>query len=230
MYNIKDFNIESELLQEHWETINIAYGSIVKIVKEEEANEDELDFEENLFNRLYDIIFSQFREIYPAFVLDPIKDEVLTLFEKAQTTDLNLKNPSKSTTKVYSVYYYVLQYFTIGIQPYYDYEKFPDLSLDRPDNSADLNLLLYELFEEIWEELALEDITGEEIFDDKTEFYDLEVAYLSEFLSNCWNEIKAKTNAKVVGILDEATACGETFSLDENRTLKDADEILENLT
>ena len=230
MYNIQDFNIESELLHEHWETINIAYGSIVKIVKEEEANEEELDFEVNLFNRLYDIIFSQFREIYPTFVLDPIKDEVLTLFEKAQTTDLNLKNPSKSTTKVYCVYYYVLQYFTIGIQPYYEYEKFPDLSLNRPDRSTDLNLLLYELFEEIWEELALEDSTGEEIFDDKTEFYDLEVAYLSEFLSNCWNETKAKTNTKVVGILDEATACGDTFSLDENRTLKDADEILENLT
>ena len=53
MYNIKDFNIESELLQEHWEIINIAYGSIVKIVKEEETNEEELDFEEKLRNKYF---------------------------------------------------------------------------------------------------------------------------------------------------------------------------------
>ncbi|WP_298424226.1 hypothetical protein [uncultured Kordia sp.] len=230
MYRIQDFDVKSELLQKHWELINVAYGSLVKKLKENENDtEDEFGFGITLFDQCYDIIFSQWREIYPKFVLHPIRDEVLALFLEAQTTDLKLKKPSKNTTKVYSVYYYVLQYFAIGIQPYHDYDEFPDLSLDRSDKSDDLNLLLYNIFETIWYELKLDDKTEEDIFDDKSEFYDLEVDFLSDFLSKCWNETKAKTNTNVIGILDEATACGITYSLDENKPLKDSDEILKNL-
>lgn len=223
MYKIQGFNVKSELLRKHWELINVTYGSLAEKIKESETD-DEFDYGMTLFEQCYDVIYDQWREIYAQFVLYPIKDKILALFLEAQTTDLKLKTPSKSTTKVYSVYYYVLQYFAVGIQPYHAYEEFPDLSLDRPDESIDLNLLLYSIFETIWYELKLDDITEEDIFDDKHEFYDLEVKLLSDFLSKCWNETKTKTNADVIGILDEATACGDTYSLDENRVLN-ADEI-----
>jgi len=222
MYKIEDFDVKSELLRKHWKFINVTYGSLVKIVKENESKTDtdtdiSFRFEMTLFDQFYDIIYDQFREIYQKFVLHPIRDEVLTIFHKAQTSDLKLKTPSNNNTKVYSVYYYLYQYFSVQIEAYHECEEYVHFELDDAD---DLNLLLYELFETIWHELNLGTKTEEELFDDKSEFYDLEVKFLSEFLSKCWNETKAKTKINAIGILTEATSIGTTYSLDENKEIE----------
>ena len=225
MYNIEDFDIESELLHEYWELINEVYGLAAERLKKEEENVEDFSFESTLFNDLYELFLHHWKKIYPAFVLYPKKEEILSMFLRAQNSDLYLKSPSKSKTKIYSVHYYIAQYFSITVEPYHEYDvsKFPNI---QSKDSEDLNMLLYEIFEEIFEELELEEETGEGIFDDKTEFYDAEVEFLTKFLAQCWNETKSKTKTNAVAVRTESTAIGDTVLLDDDKKLGDfADEI-----
>lgn len=224
MYKIEDFDIKSELIRKHWEFVNVVYGSLVETLKEDELETEKSILRVTLFDKLYDVMLYQWGKIYPKFVLHPKKDEILTLFHTAQTSDLYLKKSSKSATKIYSVHYYVLQYFSLIVEPYqeHDFNKFPDLRLKE---TGDLNRLLHIIFDTIWYELELEDKTGEEIFYDDSEFYDTEVELLADFLSKCWNETKSKTKIDCIAVLSESTAADGICLLDENKQLEDFDEI-----
>ncbi|WP_289043517.1 hypothetical protein [uncultured Olleya sp.] len=221
----ENYNFESKLLNDNLEIIYPAYLSLKELITDYNLKldtDDEID-SQTFFYSLYDVTLKHWNNIYPKFVLNPIKDEITQAFIKALKTDFKLKNPSKFKEKIYFVHYYILQYFSIGIMPYHEHDSFPDLGLKTAD-SGDLNLLLYDLFNELWDELKIDSLIDDELFDDRTEFYDSEVNYLSEFLSSCWIEAKSNTNIKAIGILGESTAVGETYSLDDNRVLKDNDD------
>lgn len=224
MENKKNINLESELLNDNLEIIYPLYLSFQELITEYNTKldtDDEID-SEVFFYALYDNAIQHWKKIYSKFALDPIKDEITNIFIKALKTDYKLKVPSKFEEKIYTIHYYILQYFSIGIMPYYEHDDFPNLSLNT-DNSEDLNLLLYELFEDLWCELEIDTLIDDELFDDRSEFYNIEVKLLSDVLSKCWNEAKSLTNIKAKGILVEATAVGETYSLDDNTVLKDFD-------
>ena len=208
---MENFEIKSSLLREKWDSINTIYYSL-----KEELSKNKSGIE---FDELYDFLLEEWRNIYPSFVLHPIKEKVLNLFFQAQTTDFKLKTPTKDKTKVYSVHYYLLQYFSIGIIPHHDYENFPDIGLSSSE-SGNPNLILYDIFEEICSELGLDSITEDDLFYDSSEFYQVEVALLSDFLSKCWNETKSKTKLNVKGILFESTGAGIDYNLDENKKIE----------
>ena len=107
--------------------------------------------------------------------------------------------------------------------PYHEYDSFPDLGL-KTANSGNLNLLLYNLFDELWSELKIDSLIDDELFDDRSEFYDVEVRLLSDFLSKCWIDAKSFTKINAIGILVESTSVGETYSLDENKVLINYDD------
>jgi hypothetical protein len=218
------FNFESELLNEHLEIIYPVYLNFKALADDYNLNVDtdnEFDLE-TLSEPLYLNALYYWEKIYPQFVLNPIKEKITEVFIEAQKTNFELKSPSQFEEKIYLIHYYILQYFSIGIKPYHEHESFPNLGLKTAD-SGNLNLLLYNLFEELWYELKIDILTDEELFDDCSEFYDLEVKLLSDFLSKCWNDAKLKTKVKSVGILVESTAVGPTYSLDENKVLEDYD-------
>lgn len=217
-------SIKSELINNNLETIYPAYLDFKKLVNDYNLKldtDEEID-SETFFYSLYNVSLNHWKKIYQNFVLNPIKDEITEVFVKAQKTEFKLKESSKYKEKIYLIHYYVLQYFSIGIMPYHEHESFPDLGLKTAD-SGNLNLLLYNLFDELWYELKIDSLIDYELFDDRTEFYDLEVKFLSEFLSRCWIQAKSITNINAIGILVESTAVGVTYSLDENKVLKDYD-------
>ncbi|EDP97067.1 hypothetical protein U8527_01955 [Kordia algicida OT-1] len=224
MYNIEDFDVKSELIRKHWKFVNEVYGSLVEALKENELETEKSPLRVTLFDEIYDLMLFHWEKIYPEFVLHPKKDEILNMFHKAQTSDLHLNKPSKKTTKIYSVHYYVLQYFSLIIEPYheYDFDKFGDLCLEE---TGDLNRLLHQIFDTIWYELKLTEKTGEDLFYDDSEFYDTEVALLTDFVSKCWNETKEKTKIDCVAVLSESTAADGICLLDEDKKLEDFDEI-----
>ncbi|CAM1349454.1 MULTISPECIES: hypothetical protein [Tenacibaculum] len=208
---MENFEIKSNLLREKWDSINTVYYSL-----KEELSKNKSGIE---FDQLYDFLLEEWRNIYPSFVLHPIKEKILNLFFQAQTTDFKLKTPTRDKTKVYSVHYYLLQYFSIGIIPHHDYESFPDIRL-KSSESGDPNLILYEIFEEICSELGLDSITEDDLFYDSSEFYQIEVELLSDFLSKCWNETKSKTKLNVKGILFESTGADTDYNLDKNKKIE----------
>ncbi|WP_196887463.1 hypothetical protein [Aureivirga sp. CE67] len=199
--------IKSDLLKEHWENASEIYYFLEKELKD-------LDYEED-YEKLDEIIFEAWEKFYSDFVLNPIKEDVLKMFHHAQTSDFESKSSMEGETKIYSVYYYLAQYFSIGIATYDQSEDFPSFEFN------DLNMTLYYIFEEIVEELNLEGFTEEDLFEEKCDYYDLEVELLSEFLSECWNEVKTQTKQNVKAFLSEATGCGGEYSLDENREIKE---------
>lgn len=197
--------IESELLKKHWNSVHEIYYLLNEKVNN---NQNEIEFDE-----LYDFLLIQWKKIYPSFVFSPIRNRVLNLFLKAQKADFKLKSSTNSNTKTYGVYYYLLQYFSLGVIPYEEYEDFPKIRLLSSETGS-LNLILYDLFEEICLELGLESITNGELFDEREEFYQIELDLLSSFLSECWNEIKSQTNLNVKAVLFEATGGDAEYDLD----------------
>lgn len=114
------------------------------------------------------------------------------------------------------------------MQPFHAHKAFPDISTNH-DKIGSINIDLYSLFGELWDEFELEDETRDGLFYDRSEFYDVEEKYLQTFLSECWIEAKKQTQVKALGILDEATACGETFCLDENKLLEECSKEIQAL-
>ena len=70
----------------------------------------------------------------------------------------------------------------------------------------------------------IDSLIDDELFDDRSEFYDVEVRLLSDFISKCWIEAKSFTKINAIGILVESTSVGETYSLDENKVLINYDD------
>lgn len=220
MKKYKELNIQSELLKNHWGLIGETYVIAKEKYKEcySENNTDENIWK---YQKFFNFLTEKWKSIYPEFVLLPIENQVFELFYKIQTKGFeNEKNISEEIGK-FSVYYYLCQYFYLFVIPSlrynYTYEDYPRFEI-KTDNQ---NILLYEIFGELWNELNEDDEFGD--FDelDLEEFNDIEFRLLSSFLTKCWNDTKAKTGTKVIATLSEATSVGENYFLDENRILSD---------
>jgi hypothetical protein len=222
--NIKtdeQLDIKSELIKENLELIELTYR---KALKEHNTNKSKtIEPSEWKNKNVFNILIEEFKRLYPIFVLEPIKNEVLNLFN--QVLDRHYEK-EKSITKMLNVFhvsYYTVQYFRILIQPLQnrlieEYQQFPKLDIETNDE----NILLNDIFEEVWEEIIDDNNQPwTDIVDDL--FYDIEVNLLSEFLSKCWNETKAKTNSNAKAILSEMSGVGETYLLDENRVLENGE-------
>ncbi|MGG5507671.1 MULTISPECIES: hypothetical protein [unclassified Myroides] len=216
----EELNIQSELLKKHWDLI----GETYVVAKEKykvcfSNNTDEMNWK---YQKIFDFLVEKWKDIYPKFVLIPIENQVFEMFYKIQTKGFEKeKNISEEIDK-FSVYYYLCQYFYLFVIPSlrdnYTYEDYPRFEI-KTDNQ---NLLLREIFSELWYELTGNDEEFEEFDDlDLEEFNDIEFFLLSSFLTKCWNETKTKTGTKVIAILSEATNVGENYFLDENRVLSD---------
>lgn len=212
MNNINNFNVKSELIKKHWKHVNELYVSYKELL--ETYDEDE----ELPYDELYDIGFEHWKEQYFGFVLEPIRDKVLDFFYKAQITDFKSAGTVKRKEKTYLIFYYLYQYFSLGIKAYHEDEEFEEIRLDV---SMDLNMDLYRVFEEVWEEFGLGTKLDAELFEEKEEFYAIEVEMLKPFLSECWNAAKLKSSKKVKGILLEATGGDIGHSLDNNQKLEE---------
>ncbi|MGB0870353.1 MAG: hypothetical protein ACPGSD_12215 [Flavobacteriales bacterium] len=219
-------HIESSDVKENWELLGPIYIKL-KDALEKEKQKEEYDDEVD-FDVFYDIMLEEWKKIYLEVVLNPIREKITDLFKKALATDYVLKDPIDYDGKVFCVHYYILQYFSIGVLPYHKHEDFPDVSTSL-DELGNINLDLYSLFEYLWYELELDEETEEELFYDRSEFYDVEVSYLTAFLSECWLKAKQHTGVNAIAILDESTAVGETYLLDENKLLEDCDEEIKAL-
>ncbi len=206
---MENFEIKSNLLREKWDSINTVYYSL-----KEELSKYESGIE---FDELYDFLLEEWRSIYSSFVLYPLKEKILELFLQAQKISSKLEHSAKEESKIYSVHFYLYQYFHIGIIPP---DHSPDLSLDTA-NIGNPNKILYRVFEEICSELELDHITKSDLFDEDFEdFYEVEVELLRFFLSECWNEVKSQTKLNVKGILFESTGADIDYNLDENKKIE----------
>ena len=91
----KSFNIKSELLNDNLETIYPVYLNFKELVTDYNLNldtDDEFDIQ-ILFESLYLNALYYWEEIYPKFVLDPIKKEITEVAQgKVSRVDNLLKN------------------------------------------------------------------------------------------------------------------------------------------
>ena len=214
--------VKSKLLKENWHFIEDVYIKLKN--KSSKTQKGILSFfksdqEDLSFKEVYDVLLNEWKIVYPKFVLEPIREDVLELFFKAQNTDFTQNNELDVKQRSYYVHYYLCQYFSLGIIPNGESNNFPDMSLNT-SNYEDKNLELYEVFEAIYTELNFDSLTEEELFDDNSEFYQAEVVMLRSFLSECWNETKLKTNLDVKGVLIESTGADDAYSLDDNLLLE----------
>ncbi len=217
----EEFNIKSELLKNHWDLIGETYA----IAKEKYKNcysENNLDEDVWKYKKVLDSLTKEWKSIYPKFVLQPIENKVFDLFYTIQTKGFEKEKNIAEEIKTFSVYYYLSQYFYIFVVPSlrnnYIYEDYPRFEI----KTEDPNLLLYEIFGELWNELNENDDDEFGEFD-LEEFYDIEFRSLSLFLSKCWNETKAKTGSKTIATLSDSTGAGENYFLNENRVLSDSE-------
>lgn len=222
-------NIKSELLKQHWELISDTFKKAQEKYNEC-AKKNENDYEIR-FKELIDYLTQEWEIIYPKFVLLPYKKEILNLFYKTQTNQFEKEKNIAEKISKFNVFYYLCQYCYIFIIPntesdfkYEDYPRF-EISTDDP------NLLLYEIFNELWSELNKENLDSEfeELeYSELGKFYKIEFNLLCSFLSKCWNETKIQTGSNVIATLSESTGVGEHYFLDQNRVLsdKELDDIL----
>jgi hypothetical protein len=226
MQNINNPKAKSQLLNEYWDLIAQTYISAKEKYKvcysQNNLNEDEWKYQ-----NLFDFLTEEWKRIYPNFVLVPIEKRVLDLFYAIQTKEFEKqKNISQEINK-YTVYYYLSQYFYLFVTPtlrdQYNFEDQPRFEIKTDDE----NILLLEIFEEIWNELNDKDDDEFGDFDelDLEGFYEFEFNALGAFLSKCWNKTKEETNTKVIATLVESTGAGENYFLDENRNISDLELI-----
>ena len=218
----EELNIQSEILKNHWNLIGETYVIAKEKYKEcySENNTDENIWK---YQKVFSFLTEKWKSIYPEFVLLPIENQVFELFYKIQTKGFEKEKYISEAIEKFNVYYYLSQYFYLFVIPSlrdnYKYEDYPRFEIKTDDQ----NLLLYEIFGELWNELNedADDEFGD--FDelDLEEFNDIEFRSLGLFLSECWNKTKLKTGSKVIATLSEATSVGENYYLDENRILSD---------
>jgi hypothetical protein len=216
MANIPEYPFESETLNENWELLKPFYDSLKEVLDDHDFEEDD-DYGMSLYELLLDRVFHEWEQIYPKYVLEPAREGILKIFKEALLREFT----TQPKVKEYLVIYYTAQYFFVGIQPFHDEEKHFRLDLKMPESKEDLNIELYDLIEELWEELDLTELSEEEIYEDKSDFYDREVAFLLDFLSEIWNEAKASTKINATAILSEGTSIGRDYSLDDKSVVEE---------
>jgi hypothetical protein len=217
MVDIPKYPFESEVLNENWELLKPFYDSLKEILDDHDPEEEEeSSFGWSLFDSLYDRVYHEWQQIYVKVVLEPVRERILEIFKEALLKEFK----TQPKIKEYYVLYYVLQYFFVGIQPKDENEEHFRIDLESSE-SKNMNRHLYFLIDVLWEELELTELSGEQIFYDSSEFYDLEVEYLLDFLSELWNEAKAITKVNATAILTEATAAGSDYRLDDKSVIEE---------
>ncbi len=215
-------NIESEILKNEWHLI----GNIFEKAQEKYncCSEKNATDEFEKYEEVIEFLIQEYEKIYPKFVLEPYKENVINLFNSIQTKEFEKqKNISNEITK-FQVFYYLCQYFYIFVLPILEenieYEDQPRFEI----NTKDENIKLFKIFNEIWWELNKENESSEfELLEDfeLLEFYEIQVKLLTEFLSECWLKTKEETNSNVIAIMSESTGVGKNYLLDEKRVLTD---------
>ncbi|TPD69998.1 hypothetical protein [Flavobacterium microcysteis] len=215
---MEQYDIQSELLKNHWNVMGTTYLSAKKKNVDDGNNDAVLEF-----------LHEEWERIYPEFVLNPVKNEVIERFYFAQTKGFEKEKQLNGEVTAFRVYYYLCQYFSLKIEPNvitdYNPENYPQYDI----HFSDTNRLLFDLFSELWDEINRDNESDFYSFEefDLEEFYETEVDLLQLFLAECWNETKAKTHSTAIAILSEATAVGDDYFLDEKRILSDSEaEIL----
>jgi hypothetical protein len=114
MAELPEYPFESETLNENWELLKPIYDSIKEVLDEYDPDEEEeFSFESSLHEMLYDRVFSEWRELYPTYVLEPVREGILDVFKEALSRDFT----TQPKVKEYLVIYYISQYFFVGVQP-----------------------------------------------------------------------------------------------------------------
>lgn len=216
METYESYNIQSEDLKTHWNLIGPTF------IKAQELNVDD-----GINIKVYNFLLEEWKRLYPSFVLEPVKKAVMEGFYYAQTQGFEREGKVKEEITVFRVYYYLLQYFSLKIEPNvikeHDIENYPEYDIHFGDANRDLFMLL----SEVWEELDNANTSDAFYFEDVDGYYyETELIYLQTFLSDCWNETKSKTGSTAYAILSEATAGDYDYWLDEKRDLKSSETSL----
>lgn len=203
------YNIQSENLKTHWYFIGPTF------IKAQEMNVDDGNN-----NKVFNFLLEEWKRLYCSFVLHPIKDKVMKSFYYVQTQGFEKEEKIKETATAFRVYYYLIQYFLLIIEPNAIKEDISDSCLEYEIHYGDANRELFMLLVEIWEELDNKNSSDAMYFEDiDNYYYETELKYLHSFLSDCWNETKNKTGSTAIAILSEATAGDYDYFLDEKRKL-----------
>ena len=150
MENKEALHIQSEAIRSNWEIIKPVYFTLRDAFVKEKSKGTPLGEDE--YDLFYEILFDEWKRIYLDVVLNPLRNTITDLFKQALTTEFTLKDTSKVTSvKVYSVFYYILQYFSIGMEPYHEFEGFRRIKTNLKE-VGNINRNLYFLFEDLWEE------------------------------------------------------------------------------
>ena len=202
-------NIKSEILKQNWQTVQPIYLNLLSV--KEKTNNEQIRL-----NSTSKAIAKEWNNIYPQFVLKPYEESVNKLFLTLQTNGYEKEKDIKSKISVFDVYYYTAQYFYLFVLPNECEElhnEFPRFEIKTNDE----NLMLYNIFREIWFELYPNF--------DENEYYNLvrrnlqEYEMLYDFLSRCWLNSQKLTKSNVIATLSEATGCGSTVYLDGSNRL-----------
>ena len=222
---MEKINIQSEILKDNWKLIEETFKQS-KIIYDKcyKKNASDNDWK---YEKLFEFLSHKWKELYSEFVLLPYENEILSLFYKIQTKSFEKEKNIKGEVTKFNVFYYLSQYFYIFVLPNlngnYEYEDYPRFEIKTNDQNREL----YGIFEELWYELnesngGYKDSEFDEYDDLPLDvFNEIEFNLFSSFLSEKWNETKAKTNSNVIATLSESTGIGENYHLDENRKLSD---------
>ncbi|WP_179006563.1 hypothetical protein [Winogradskyella forsetii] len=214
---INNSDIQSQLIKNNWQLINSTYEKAYQINSEMKSRTTEIGRWKN--ETLYKFLEEEYKRHYPVFVLEPIKNDISNLFKKVHNQEFESQMSITDKISLFSVYYYISQYFRILIEPNQNlrserYSDFPEMEIETDDE----NIKLKDIFKELWEEI-INDNNESWIDVGSEEFYQIEVKMLSGFLSNQWNKAKAENNSNLKAILFEMSDVGERYLLDENRIL-----------
>ncbi|MUU79883.1 hypothetical protein [Winogradskyella endarachnes] len=232
MHKIEDFKIESEILKENWNSISKSY---VRINKEAELYRNNIKSPNELYGSFFkfldaaDVLMEEWENLYPVFVLEPIKKEVLDFFKKIHLREFDKLNSIEEKIKLYSIAYYIYgTEFYMFVEP--DANIYPNLKYDitgRIEISPKSNgLKLEEIFEKIWEHVGLTDFDGTLLY---SEGEKNDNQFFQEFLSECWLEAKKITGSNALGFLEEATSACDSYLLDERLNINDYQSFYDNL-
>ena len=204
-------NIKSELIREYLDSIHSTYD---KICIEFDKISNSCKNPTEILHELKPTIIQEWQKMYKSFVLKPIEDDVMSLFNKIQTDEFEKSKSIIKKVQIFEVYYYTAQYFYIFVLPVgadQEFDDFPRFEIKMNENNLTLKSLFSEMMleldimvsYELWWEIILKDLRE----------YDL----LYDFLSYCWLTMKSKTETNITAILSEATGFGTTVFLDGSK-------------
>jgi hypothetical protein len=136
-------NIKSELIREYLDSIHSTYD---KICIEFDKISNSCKNPTEILHELKPTIIQEWQKMYKSFVLKPIEDDVMSLFNKIQTDKFEKSKSIIKKVQIFEVYYYTAQYFYIFVLPVgvdQEFDDFPRFEIKMNEN----NLTLKSLFD-----------------------------------------------------------------------------------